>query len=180
MSPGKKKAIKRSRQKTDGKNPATMKDVVPAREQSFRIVGIGASAGGLEALDQLFTNMPSDSGMAFIIVQHLDPTRHSSMPEIMSRITRMPVHVATDGMKIEPDSVYLIPPDKDVGIQGGALYLQEMTQPRGLRLPVDFFLRSLAKEKGSDAICIILSGTGTDGTLGVRKQLNTTACRSAL
>ena len=134
----------------------------------FRIVGIGASAGGLEALEQLSTHMPPDSGMAFVVIQHLDPTRHSSMPEIMSRFTRMPVHVATDGMKIEPDNVYLNPPDKNMGVQDGALFLQEVEQPRGLRLPVDFFLRSLAREKGPDAIGIILSGTGTDGTLGVK------------
>ena len=111
--------------------------------------------------------MPPDSGMAFVIVQHLDP-RHSSMPEIMSRLTKMPVQVAADGMKVEPDSIYLIPPDKNMGIQNGALYLQEPTESRGLRLPIDFFLRSLAKEKGADAIGIILSGTGTDGTLGLK------------
>ncbi|MBI4296057.1 MAG: PAS domain S-box protein [Chloroflexi bacterium] len=142
--------------------------IIRSEGQPFRIVGIGASAGGLEALEQFFTHVPSDSGMAFVIVQHLDPTRHSSMPEILSRLTKMTVHTATDAMKIEPNSVYLIPPDKNMGIQDDALYLHEVGQPRGLRLPVDFFLRSLAKEKGPDAICIILSGTGTDGTLGLR------------
>ncbi len=106
--------------------------------------------------------------MAFVVVQHLDPSRHSSMPEILSRLTRMPVHVAGDGMKVQPNTVYLIPPDKNVGIEAGSLYLRELMQPRGLRLPVDFFLRSLANERGPDGICVILSGSGTDGTLGLR------------
>ncbi|MBI4303212.1 MAG: PAS domain S-box protein [Chloroflexi bacterium] len=164
-----KKFSKRDKQTTLGKSPSSTKEAAPsAAEQPFRIVGIGASAGGLEALEQLFTHVPSDSGMAFVIVQHLDPTRQSSMPEIMSRLTKLPVRVATDGMKVEPDSIYLIPPDKSMGLQNGDLYLQDAAQSRGLRLPIDFFLRSLAKEKGTDAICIILSGTGTDGTLGLR------------
>src|SRR4030042_311355 len=122
----------------------------PPREKAFYIVGIGASAGGLEAIEKFFTHMPPDSGMAFVIVQHLDPARHSSMPEIMSRITRMPVRVATEGMEVKPDSIYLIPPNQDMGIKNGALFLQQQTQSHGLRLPVDFFLRSLAKEKGSE------------------------------
>ena len=112
--------------------------------------------------------MPADSGMAFVVVQHLDPTRHSSMPEIMSRLTSMKVQVAEDGMKVAPNTIYLIPPNKNMGIQEGALYLQEPSQPHGLRLPVDFFLHSLAKERGPNAICVILSGTGSDGTLGLR------------
>ena len=138
------------------------------KRRLFSIVGIGASAGGLESLEQFFRHMPPDSGMAFVVVQHLDPTRHSSMPEIMSRLTSMTVHAAADGMKVVPNTIYLIPPNKNMGIQEGALFLQEPTQPHGLRLPVDFFLRSLAKEKGANAICVILSGTGTDGTLGLR------------
>ncbi len=112
--------------------------------------------------------MPVDSGVAFVIVQHLDPTRQSSMPEILSRLTKMPVHASTDGMRVEPNSIYLNPPDKDIGIKDGALYFQEIEQPRGIHLPIDFFLRSLAKDKGPDAICIILSGTGSDGTLGLK------------
>ena len=149
--------------------PSAKKKRPPASpKKGFHVVGIGASAGGLEALEQFFNHMPPDSGMAFVVVQHLDPARHSSMPEIMSRLTKMPVNVATDGMKVTPNSVYLIPPNKAVGIDKGALFLRDPAEPHGLRLPVDFFLRSLALEKGPDAIAVILSGTGTDGTLGLR------------
>jgi two-component system, chemotaxis family, CheB/CheR fusion protein len=141
---------------------------VPPKKVTFRIVGIGASAGGLEAIEQFFSTMPSNSGVAFVIVQHLDPTAHSSMPEILSRFTKLPVQVASNGLKVEPDSIYLIPPSKSMKVQNGMLYLQEPAQPQGLRLPIDFFFSSLAKEKGPDAICVILSGTGSDGTLGLK------------
>ena len=95
-----------------------------------------ASAGGLEAIESFFKHLPPDSGMAFVIVQHLDPTHQSSMPEIMSRLTKMPVCVASDGLKIAINSVYLIPPDKNIGIKTGTLYLKEAEEPRGLRLPI--------------------------------------------
>jgi two-component system, chemotaxis family, CheB/CheR fusion protein len=137
-------------------------------QRGFSIVGIGASAGGLEALEQLFSHIPPNSGIAFVVIQHLDPSGHSSMPEILSRFTGMPIQVASDGLKVEPNSIYLIPPSKSMGIKNGLLYLREPAQPPGLRLPIDFFFRSLSSEKGPDAICIILSGTGTDGTLGLR------------
>jgi two-component system, chemotaxis family, CheB/CheR fusion protein len=164
------KEIKTSKKKlTTGKaSQLQSEDISPLQEKTFSIVGIGASAGGLESLEQFFRHTPPDSGLAFVVVQHLDPTRHSSMPEIMSRLTSMTVHAAADGMKVVPNTIYLIPPNKNMGIQEGALFLQDPTQLHGLRLPVDFFLRSLAKEKGAHAICVILSGTGTDGTLGLR------------
>jgi len=153
-----KKRSKRNKGDIPGdKSPATAEIETSSPGKVFPIVGIGASAGGLEAIEQLFKNMPPDSGMAFVIVQHLDPARHSSMPEIMSRLTKMPVYVAADSVKVTPNSIYLIPPDKNMGIQDGALYLQEVTESRGLRLPIYFFLRSLAKERGADAIAIILS-----------------------
>ncbi len=160
---------KRKENRPEGKtrSNAVEKTASPA-ESVFRVVGIGASAGGLEALQQFFSNMPSDRGVAFVIVQHLHPTLHSSMPEILSRFTKMPVRVAADGTNVEPNSVYLIPPNKNMGMQDGALYLQEPARPPAQRLPVDFFFRSLARDKGADAIGIIFSGTGTDGTLGVR------------
>src|SRR5512136_2681394 len=115
-------------------------------DSAFRIVGIGASAGGLEAFEQFFSNMPSDKGIAFVIVQHLDPTGHSSMPQILARFTKMPIKVAADDMRVEPNSIYLLPPNKSMGIQNGALYLQEPPRPPGFRLPIDFLFRSLAKE----------------------------------
>jgi two-component system CheB/CheR fusion protein len=157
------------RQTTRAGAPQThVEEVNSSHEGAFRIVGLGASAGGLEALEQFFSNMPSDKGIVFVIVQHLDPTGHSSMPQILSRFTKMAIEVATDGMRVEPNSIYLMPPNKSMGIQNGALYLQEPARPPGLRLPIDFFFRSLAKEMGADAIGVILSGTGTDGTLGLR------------
>jgi two-component system, chemotaxis family, CheB/CheR fusion protein len=139
-----------------------------SQAHGFPVVGIGASAGGLEAFEQFFSSMPSDSGIAFVIVQHLDPTTRSSMPEILSRFTKMPIYVASDGLKVKPNSIFLIPPSKSMSIQDGVLYLHEPEQAPGLRLPVDFFFRSLAKEKESESVCIILSGTGTDGTLGIK------------
>ena len=137
-------------------------------KQPFFVVGIGASAGGLEAIEQLFKTIPSDSGMAFIIVQHLDPDRQSSMPEIMTRLTKMPVNVASDGMKVEPNSIYLNPPDRNIRLENSVLFLEKIAEPHSLRLPIDFFLRSLAKDQGATAIAVILSGTGTDGTLGMK------------
>jgi two-component system CheB/CheR fusion protein len=151
------------------KSSRAPKSKSPTRKRASPVVGIGASAGGLEALERFFSHLPPDTGMAFVIVRHLDPTGHSSMPEILSRFTRMTVKLAEEGVKVRPNSIYLIPPNKSMGIQKGALFLQEPARPPALRLPVDFFFRSLAREKGADAIGVILSGTGTDGTLGVRE-----------
>ena len=168
MTTGKKIAERHNQgiKKQQTKNSA--EKIPPEDGHAFYVVGIGASAGGLEALEQFFKNMPPDSGMAFVVIQHLDPTRKSSMPEILARFTRMPVYLAAEGMKVEANSIYLIPPDKYMGIAKGSLYLEEVVEARGLRLPVDFFLRSLAKDKGADAISIVLSGTGSDGTLGLK------------
>src|SRR5208283_3059402 len=164
-----KKITKGGKQGTKKEQTSNSAEKAPPKNgHAFHIVGIGASAGGLEALEQFFKNMPPDSGMAFVIVQHLDPTRKSSMPEILSRFTTMPVYLAAEGMKVEANSIYLIPPDRYMGIRRGLLYLEEVGDARGLRLPVDFFLRSLAKDKGANAVGIILSGTGSDGTLGIR------------
>ena len=169
MSAIKKKDTKRSRQKITTDNPAAIdENIASLKGQPFRIVGIGASAGGLDAFEQFFRNMPSDCGMAFVIVQHLDPARQSSLPDILTRYTKMHIFEATDGITVRPNTIYIIPPNKSMGILKGSLYLQDPIPPRGLRLPVDFFFRSLAKEKGTEAICIIFSGTGTDGTLGLR------------
>ncbi len=132
------------------------------------IIGIGASAGGLEAFEHFFTNMPSDSGMAFVLVQHLDPTHKSILGDLVRRYTRMKVFQVEDGMTVEPNCAYIIPPNRDLAILHGALHLIEPSAPRGLRLPIDFFFRSLAQDQGEHAICIVLSGTGTDGTLGLK------------
>ncbi len=132
------------------------------------IVGIGASAGGLEALELFLRQVPEQSGIAFVIVQHLDPTHKGMMPELLQRATAMKVYQARDRMKVKPDCVYVIPPNRDMSILHGTLHLFPPAEPRGLRLPIDFFLRSLAEDRQERSIGVILSGMGSDGTLGLR------------
>ena len=132
------------------------------------IIGIGASAGGLEALELFLQNLPAASGMAVVIVQHLDPTHKGIMVELLQRATAMKVVQVRDRMKVEPDRVYVIPPNRDMSILHGVLHLFDPTAPRGLRLPIDFFFRSLADDLHDKAIGVILSGMGSDGTLGLR------------
>ena len=140
----------------------------PPASASFPIVGIGASAGGLEALEQFLGRVPAGSGLAFVIVQHLDPTHKGIMPELLQRATGMKVLQVKDRTKVRPDCVYVIPPNKDMSILHGVLHLLEPVAPRGLRLPIDFFLRSLAQDQQEHSIGVILSGMGSDGTLGLR------------
>ncbi|MBM3128413.1 MAG: PAS domain S-box protein [Chloroflexi bacterium] len=137
---------------------------------SFPVVGIGASAGGLAALEGFFANMPADTegGIAFVIVQHLDPGHKSILTDLVQRYTKMQVFEVEDGMTVEPNCAYIIPPNKDMALLHDKLHLIEPAAPRGLRLPIDFFFRSLAQDRGEQAICIVLSGAGTDGTLGLR------------
>ena len=137
----------------------------------FPIVGLGASAGGLEAFEQFFRHVPPDSGMAFVVVQHLDPDHASILAEILQRATAMPVVETADQMPVEADHVYVIPPNRDIAIFHGTLQLSKPGQARGHRMPIDAFMRSLAEDRGEGAIGIILSGTGTDGTLGLRAIL---------
>ncbi|MCP4112484.1 MAG: hypothetical protein GY749_44320 [Desulfobacteraceae bacterium] len=125
-------------------------------ERDFFIVGIGASAGGLEAYETFFRNMPGKNGMAFILVCHLDPKHVSIMPQLLQKYTQMRVFQAEDGMKVQPDSVYVIPPNKNLGILNRTIQLIE---PCGSRLPIDFFFSTLAEDQGRNAVCIILSGT---------------------
>jgi two-component system CheB/CheR fusion protein len=134
----------------------------------FPIVGIGASAGGLEALEQFMSNVPENSGLGFIIIQHLDPTQKGMLPEILQRKTKMKVVEVTDGMLVEPDSVYVIPPNKSMSILKGNLHLFEPLETRGMRLPIDFFLQSLADDRKGLGVGIILSGMGSDGTSGIQ------------
>lgn len=141
---------------------------VESQRSKLLIVGIGASAGGLKAFELFFSSMPSDSGMAFILVPHLDPSRVSMLPELLKKYTEMPLLQADDGTKVKRDTIYIIPPNKKMAINHGSIVLTEPTEPRGLRLPIDGFFRSLAEDQGSNAIGIILSGTGTDGTMGLK------------
>jgi len=132
------------------------------------IVGIGASAGGLEALEHFFQSVKEKSGLSFIVIQHLDPTQKDLLPEILQRSTWMPVSQAADQAKTEPDCVYIIPPNKNLSVSQGVLYLVDPVEPRGQRLPIDFFFDSLAADQQQRAVAVILSGMGSDGTKGAR------------
>ena len=132
------------------------------------VVGIGASAGGLEALEAFLSHVLTPCIAAFVVIQHLDPTHKSIMPELLQRITQMKVTQARNRMKVEPNCVYVIPPDKDLSILHGSLFLLDPANRRGLRLPIDFFFRSLADDQRERAVGVILSGMGSDGTIGLR------------
>jgi two-component system CheB/CheR fusion protein len=144
--------------------PATSAKTNPV----FHIVGLGASAGGLEALEQFLRHVPEKCGLAFVIVQHLDPTHKGLLPELLQRATSMRVHQVKDRTPVKPDCVYVIPPNHDMSILHGVLHLFKPTAPRGLRLPIDFFFRSLAEDRQERSVGVILSGMGSDGTLGLR------------
>ena len=137
-------------------------------DAAFPIVGIGASAGGLEALELFLAKVPENSGMAFVIVQHLDPTHKGIMVELLQRGTPMKVFQIKDRMRVEANCVYVIPPNKDLSILHGVLHLLAPLAPRGLRLPIDFFFRALAEDQQEHSIGVILSGMGSDGMLGAR------------
>jgi two-component system CheB/CheR fusion protein len=139
----------------------------PRQEHDTTIVAIGASAGGIEALTDLMNYLATDTGMAFVLVQHLDPKHHSILTELLARKTAMPVTEVTDGLSVEPDHVYVIPPNASMTISDHTLHLGPREESRGAHMPVDHFMRSLAEQKGNRAIGIILSGSGSDGTLGM-------------
>jgi two-component system CheB/CheR fusion protein len=159
-----------SRKGSARRSGRTLPAASPARPQpgTPTVVAIGASAGGLEAIEQFLGGVPDASGLAFVVVQHLDPTHEGAMPELLQRGTRMPVTQVKDGTRVEADHVYVIAPNTDLSILRGVLYLAQPVSPRGLRLPIDLFLRSLAEDQRSAAIAVILSGMGTDGTLGLK------------
>jgi len=138
------------------------------KSTDFPIVGIGSSAGGLETLEQFFSNMPKDNGMAFVIVQHLDPNHVGMMPELLQRMTPMTVFQVTDGLIIKPNCIYVIPPNKSMSILNKTLYLFATVELHGFRLPIDIFFRSLADDLQKKSIGIILSGMGSDGSLGIK------------
>ena len=162
--------MKKSKQGNPEKKPANSSEssVQGKTENSelFPVVGIGASAGGLEAFTELLRHMPEETGMAFVLVQHLDPTHGSVLQEILSRTTKKPVKEVTDGMTIQPDNVYVIPANTNMAIEGSTLRLAARSLIRGQHMPVDYFFRSLAKDRGDRAIGVVLSGTASDGTEG--------------
>ncbi|MEO8451335.1 MAG: chemotaxis protein CheB [Gemmatimonadota bacterium] len=167
---------------TEKKGPANQPEIPPppeaevtgsqpeVEEKAFPVVGIGASAGGLAAFEAFFCALPADTdtGMAFVLVQHLAPDHKSILTELVKRYTRMEVLEVEDGMRVKPDCVYIIPPNRDMALLNGTLQLLDPIAPRGQRLAIDFFFRSLAQDQHERAICIVLSGTGSDGTLGVQ------------
>jgi two-component system CheB/CheR fusion protein len=134
----------------------------------FPVVGIGASAGGLEAMEELLSNMPSDTGMAFVIVTHQHPGHTSMLPDLLGKETEMPVVEAANGLHVEPNHVYVGPPGGHLAILNGTLQRMETGKEAAPKLPIDYFFRSLAEDQRERAICIILSGTGTDGTIGLK------------
>jgi two-component system CheB/CheR fusion protein len=135
----------------------------------FTIVGLGASAGGLEAYEEFFSQLPANPGCAFVLVMHLDPHHKSMLPDILSKVTGMQVVQAEDGMKVAPNRIHVIPPDTTMFVDGDSLKVEKAKPARGARKPIDEFFRSLAEQKGDKAVGIIFSGTGSDGTQGLRE-----------
>jgi two-component system CheB/CheR fusion protein len=164
-------AVKKAPTKTSGtkikKNKEEKKPNGKGKE-SFPVVGIGASAGGLEALGKFFQNMPPDPHVAFIVISHLDPSHVSMMPSLLQKHSSLKVVEVEDGMKIAPNHVYVIPPDRDMGIIKGTLHLMKTEVTPGPRAPVNYFFRHLAADRREKAVGIILSGMGSDGTLGIK------------
>ena len=159
----------KSRQPPKGSTAPSSEETRPNRDRAaFRVVGMGGSAGGLEAFGQFFSHLPSDTGLAFVLVPHLEPTHKGMMPELLGRHTKMEVVEAEDGMAVQPNHVYVIPPNADLAILHGKLQVLEPAAPRGLRMPIDFFFRQLAVDQKEKAIGIILSGMGSDGTQGLK------------
>jgi two-component system CheB/CheR fusion protein len=144
---------------------ANRSDEQPAKT---RIVGIGASAGGLAALEQFLEHVPRRSGLAYIVVQHLDPTHKARLVELLQRVAAIPVREAEHGMTIQPDHAYVIPPNTELSVRDGILSLEKPLEPRGLRLPVNVLFSSLARDQGERAIAVVLSGMGSDGMLGLQ------------
>jgi len=140
----------------------------PPAPRAFPVVGIGASAGGLEALEKFFAHVAPDCGLGFVVVTHQHPGHTSLLPELLRKCTRMRVRVAADGVAVEPGCIYMSPPEGYLAILNGTLHLMEPEEPGSLRLPIDYFFRSLAGDQRETAIGIVLFGTGTDGTLGLK------------
>jgi two-component system CheB/CheR fusion protein len=144
------------------------RNIAKVKKRPFPIVGLGGSAGAFPSFEKFFTHLPGDSGMAFVIVLHLDPNHQGQVSELIKNYTAMPVIEAYDGIVIEPDHVYTIPPNKDMGIHNRKLLLLSPGRPNGYRQPIDYFLQSLADDQWNKAVAIIFSGMGSDGETGVR------------
>ena len=162
--------MKKSRVKKAESEETVVEQLRPKKAafNHFPVVGIGASAGGLEALEQFFSNVPPDIGMAFVVIQHLDPNHVGMLPELLQRTTEMKVTQVEDQVKVLSNHVYVIPPNKSMSILRGHLHLFEPVEIRGLRLPIDFFFKSLADDQNYNAVGVILSGMGSDGSQGIK------------
>lgn len=158
----------RKRLTKKARNAANQTDEAKPAMACFPIAGIGASAGGLEALEELLDNMPTDTGMGFVVVTHQHPGHTSLLPELLGKVTEMPVLEAADGLQVKPNHVYVGPPGGYLAILNGQLHRMDTGKEVSPKLPIDYFFRSLAEDQQERAICIILSGTGTDGTLGLK------------
>lgn len=166
-----KKIIRKNKSDTqisDTESPSEKPDKIEPRSE-YVVVGIGASAGGLAAFKQFLEALPNNTGMAFVLIQHLDPNHESLMADLLSKYTTMPVLPAGDAMPIKPNHVYMIPPNKFIKVRDGGLFLDEPVKRRGIRMPIDYFFRSLADQRRELAIGVVLSGTGGDGTQGLRE-----------
>ncbi|MGH7125584.1 MAG: chemotaxis protein CheB, partial [Stellaceae bacterium] len=141
---------------------------MPRHAPAKPIVGIGGSAGAISALKQFIRAVPADSGLAFVVVVHLHPEHKSMLPEILGQDARVPVLTAEDALPVEPNKIYVIPPNASLSIERGRLRLAPAKPREGLRMPIDSFFLSLAQDQNEHAACVILSGTGSDGTLGLR------------
>ncbi|MES3018259.1 MAG: CheR family methyltransferase [Bacteroidota bacterium] len=153
---------------TQNKKPLEKKTPARRKVKNFPIACIGGSAGSFQGIEKFFTHMPADSGIAFVIIMHLDPEHKGQIAELIQNYTAMPVIEANDGVPVEPDKVYIIPPNKDMGIHNRKLLLLKPSKPHGFRQPIDYFLQSLAEDQWNRAVAIILSGMGSDGETGVR------------
>lgn len=146
----------------------TVASLASSHTSGFPVVGIGCSAGGLDAVEKFLMHVPQNSGMGFVIIQHLDPSRESHLPQLLSHITPMAVVQVNDAMMLQPDNVYVIPPNKDLSISNGILRPLDVAGPDHGRMPIDFFLRTLADDQLKNSVAVILSGMGSDGSRGVR------------
>src|ERR1044071_2109125 len=135
----------------------------------FMVVGLGASAGGIRALGEFFEHVPEGSGMAYVVILHLSPEHDSRLAEVLQKSTRMPVTQVNESVPIEPEHVYVIPPNRSLSVREGALVLSEVTRVEERRAPVDIFFRTLAESHGARAACVVLSGTGANGSMGLKR-----------
>lgn len=166
----KKSNLKKNENKarTKPKKQKDLSDRVSKEDDVFPIVGVGASAGGLEAYTTFLRDLPLNTGMGFVLVQHQDPTHHSALTELLNKVTRLPVQEVINGMRVRPNQVYVMPPNTNMHMVNGILKLHPRTEARGLHLPIDSFFQSLAEYHKAHAVGVLLSGTASDGTLGLK------------